>query len=82
MGHLLRDYQKDFPGKTNADILRYALANNLPETKDSDFTWKDFQAKTNNELAAIPGNFINRVIQFLSKTFLVQFQFYLIIMQI
>ena len=68
-GIFLRDYQKDFPGKTNADILRYALANNLPETKDSDFTWKDFQAKTNNELAAIPGNFINRVIQFLSKNF-------------
>lgn len=68
-GIFLRDYQHDFPGESNADILRYALATNLPETKDSDFTWKDFQAKTNNELAAIPGNFINRVTQFLTKNF-------------
>lgn len=68
-GIFLRDYQQDFPGESNADILRYALATNLPETKDSDFTWKDFQAKTNNELAAIPGNFINRVTQFLTKNF-------------
>lgn len=68
-GIFLRDYQTDFPGESNADILRYALATNLPETKDSDFTWKDFQAKTNNELAAIPGNFINRVTQFLTKNF-------------
>ena len=68
-GIFLRDYQKDFPGESNTDILRYALATNLPESKDSDFTWKDFQAKTNNELAAIPGNFINRVTQFLTKNF-------------
>jgi methionyl-tRNA synthetase len=68
-GIFLRDYQKDFPGESNTDMLRYALATNLPESKDSDFTWKDFQAKTNNELAAIPGNFINRVTQFLTKNF-------------
>ena len=68
-GIFLRDYQRDFPGESNTDILRYALATNLPESKDSDFTWKDFQAKTNNELAAIPGNFINRVTQFLTKNF-------------
>jgi methionyl-tRNA synthetase len=44
------------------DVLRYALTSNAPETKDNDFTWKDFQARNNNELVAIYGNFINRVV--------------------
>ncbi|MBT8326121.1 MAG: methionine--tRNA ligase, partial [Bacteroidia bacterium] len=56
----LHEYLKDFPGKT--DELRYALTSILPETKDADFTWKDFQAKVNNELVAILGNFVNRVV--------------------
>jgi methionyl-tRNA synthetase len=68
-GIFLQDFQKDFPGGSNTDMLRYALAMNLPETKDADFTWRDLQARTNNELAAIPGNFINRVTQFLHKNF-------------
>lgn len=56
----LHEYLQDFPGKQ--DVLRYALTANAPETKDNDFTWKDFQARNNNELAAIFGNFINRVV--------------------
>jgi methionyl-tRNA synthetase len=56
----LHEYLIDFPNKQ--DVLRYALTANAPETKDNDFTWKDFQARNNNELAAIFGNFINRVI--------------------
>jgi len=55
----LHEYLEDFPGKQ--DVLRYALTANAPETKDNDFTWKDFQARNNNELVAIFGNFINRV---------------------
>lgn len=56
----LHEYLLDFPEKQ--DALRYALTANAPETKDNDFTWKDFQARNNNELAAIYGNFINRVV--------------------
>ena len=55
----LHEYLIDFPDKQ--DVLRYALTANAPETKDNDFTWKDFQSRNNNELAAIYGNFINRV---------------------
>lgn len=55
----LHEYLEDFPGKQ--DVLRYVLTANAPETKDNDFTWKDFQARNNNELVAIFGNFINRV---------------------
>ncbi len=55
----LHEYLEDFPGKQ--DILRYVLTANAPETKDNDFTWKEFQARNNNELVAILGNFINRV---------------------
>ena len=55
----LEDYMKDFPEME--DTLRYVLTANAPENKDNDFTWKDFQAKNNNELVAIFGNFINRV---------------------
>ena len=56
----LHEYLKDFPGKQ--DVLRYSLCANAPETKDSDFTWKDFQARNNNELVAILGNFVNRTL--------------------
>ncbi|MFN4199370.1 MAG: methionine--tRNA ligase, partial [Flavobacterium sp.] len=56
----LHEYLEEFPGKQ--DALRYALTANAPETKDNDFTWKDFQARNNNELAAIFGNFINRAV--------------------
>ena len=56
----LHEYLEDFPNKQ--DVLRYALTANAPETKDNDFTWKDFQARNNNELVAIFGNFINRVV--------------------
>ena len=56
----LHEYLQDFPEKQ--DVLRYALTANAPETKDNDFTWKDFQARNNNELAAVFGNFINRVV--------------------
>lgn len=55
----LPDYLEDFPGQQ--DVLRYVLTSNAPEGKDNDFTWKDFQARNNNELVAIFGNFINRV---------------------
>ena len=56
----LPEYLKDFPGKQ--DVLRYVLTATAPETKDTDFTWKEFQARNNNELVAIFGNFINRVL--------------------
>jgi methionyl-tRNA synthetase len=56
----LHEYLEDFPGKQ--DILRYTLCANAPETKDNDFTWKDFQARNNNELVAILGNFVNRTL--------------------
>lgn len=56
----LHEYLEDFPNKQ--DVLRYVLCVNAPETKDSDFTWKDFQARNNNELVAILGNFINRAL--------------------
>jgi len=56
----LHEYLEEFPNKQ--DVLRYALTANAPETKDNDFTWKDFQARNNNELVAIFGNFINRVV--------------------
>lgn len=61
----LHEYLVDFPGKQ--DVLRYALTANAPETKDNDFTWKDFQARNNNELAAVFGNFINRVVVLTNK---------------
>ncbi len=61
----LHEYLIDFPEKQ--DSLRYALTANAPETKDNDFTWKDFQARNNNELAAIFGNFINRVVVLTNK---------------
>ncbi len=61
----LHEYLIDFPDKQ--DVLRYALTANAPETKDNDFTWKDFQARNNNELAAIYGNFINRVVVLTNK---------------
>ena len=54
----LHEYLRDMPGKQ--DVLRYVLTANAPETKDNDFTWKDFQARNNNELVAILGNFVNR----------------------
>ncbi|MBS7787609.1 methionine--tRNA ligase [Flavobacterium sp. CYK-55] len=63
----LHEYLLDFPGQQ--DALRYALTANAPETKDNDFTWKDFQARNNNELAAIYGNFINRVVVLTHKYF-------------
>ncbi|WP_425076579.1 methionine--tRNA ligase [Psychroserpens sp. S379A] len=61
----LPDYLKDFPNQQ--DVLRYALTANAPESKDNDFTWKDFQARNNNELVAIFGNFINRVVVLTNK---------------
>ncbi|CAN5271578.1 methionine--tRNA ligase [soil metagenome] len=61
----LHEYLEDFPGQQ--DVLRYALTANAPETKDNDFTWKDFQARNNNELVAIFGNFINRVVVLTDK---------------
>jgi methionyl-tRNA synthetase len=63
----LHEYLADFPGKQ--DVLRYALTSNAPETKDNDFTWKDFQAKNNNELVAILGNFVNRTMVLTQKYF-------------
>ncbi|HER08466.1 MAG TPA: methionine--tRNA ligase [Bacteroides sp.] len=56
----LHEYLEDFPGKQ--DVLRYVLCANAPETKDNDFTWKDFQNRNNNELVAILGNFVNRAV--------------------
>ncbi len=61
----LHEYNKDFPGKQ--DILRYVLTANAPETKDNNFTWKDFQARNNNELVAVYGNFVNRALQLTRK---------------
>ena len=61
----LPEYLKDFPNQQ--DVLRYALTANAPETKDNDFTWRDFQARNNNELVAIFGNFINRVVVLTNK---------------
>jgi methionyl-tRNA synthetase len=61
----LHEYMVDFPEKQ--DVLRYALTANAPETKDNDFTWRDFQSRNNNELAAIFGNFINRVLVLTQK---------------
>ena len=61
----LHEYLEDFPNQQ--DVLRYTLTANAPESKDNDFTWKDFQAKNNNELVAIFGNFINRVIVLTNK---------------
>ena len=61
----LNEYLVDFPEKQ--DVLRYVLTSNAPETKDNDFTWKDFQARNNNELVAIFGNFINRVVVLSNK---------------
>ena len=63
----LHEYLEDFPGKQ--DVLRYVLTANAPETKDNDFTWKDFQARNNNELVAILGNFINRALVLTQKYF-------------
>ncbi len=63
----MHEYLEDFPGKP--DVLRYCLLANLPETKDSEFTWKDFQSRNNNELVAILGNFINRAFVLTQKYF-------------
>ena len=63
----LHEYLIDFPGQ--ADVLRYVLCANAPETKDNDFTWKDFQARNNNELVATLGNFINRAAVLTHKFF-------------
>ena len=63
----LNEYLVDFPGKQ--DVLRYVLTANAPETKDNDFTWKDFQARNNNELVAIYGNFVNRALVLTNKYF-------------
>ncbi len=63
----LHEYLEDFPGQQ--DILRYVLTANAPETKDNDFTWRDFQARNNNELVAILGNFINRALVLTQKYF-------------
>ncbi|MDX9791144.1 MAG: methionine--tRNA ligase [Candidatus Kapabacteria bacterium] len=65
----LKDFFIDFPEAQFTDSLRYTLAMNLPETKDADFTWKDFQARNNNELASIYGNFVNRSLSFVHKNF-------------
>ncbi len=63
----LHEYLKDFPGKQ--DVLRYVLCSNAPETKDNDFTWKDFQTRNNSELLSIFGNFVNRTIVLTHKYF-------------
>ncbi|MDR1524636.1 MAG: methionine--tRNA ligase [Tannerella sp.] len=63
----LHEYLEDLPGKQ--DVLRYVLTANSPETKDNDFTWKDFQARNNNELVAILGNFVNRALVLTGKYF-------------
>jgi len=63
----LHEYLQDFPNKQ--DVLRYVLTANAPETKDNDFTWKDFQARNNNELVAVFGNFINRAMVLTHKYF-------------
>lgn len=61
----LHEYNEEFPGKQ--DVLRYVLTANAPETKDNNFTWKDFQARNNNELVAVYGNFVNRALQLTKK---------------
>ncbi|MDE6199293.1 MAG: methionine--tRNA ligase [Muribaculaceae bacterium] len=63
----LHEYLRDFPGKQ--DVLRYVLTANAPETKDNDFTWRDFQARNNSELVAILGNFVNRAMVLTFKYF-------------
>ncbi len=63
----LHEYLRDFPGKQ--DVLRYVLTANAPETKDNNFTWKDFQARNNSELVAILGNFVNRAVVLTHKYF-------------
>lgn len=63
----LHEYLVDFPGKQ--DVLRYVLTANAPETKDNDFTWRDFQARNNNELVAVLGNFVNRAMVLTHKYF-------------
>ena len=63
----LHEYLKDFPGKQ--DVLKYVLCANAPETKDNDFTWKDFQTRNNSELVAIYGNFVNRTMVLTHKYF-------------
>ena len=63
----LKEYLEDLPGKQ--DVLRYVLTANAPETKDNDFTWKDYQARNNNELVAVFGNFVNRALVLTAKYF-------------
>jgi methionyl-tRNA synthetase len=63
----LHEYLEDFPGRQ--DVLRYVLTANAPETKDNDFTWKEFQARNNNELVAVLGNFVNRALVLTEKYF-------------
>ena len=63
----LHEYLDEFPGKE--DVLKYVLTANAPETKDNDFTWKDFQARNNNELVAVLGNFVNRALVLTNKYF-------------
>jgi methionyl-tRNA synthetase len=63
----LNEYLEEFPGKQ--DVLRYVLTANAPETKDNNFTWKDFQARNNNELVAVYGNFVNRALVLTQKHF-------------
>ena len=63
----LHEYLRDFPGKQ--DVLRYVLTANAPETKDNDFTWRDFQSRNNSELVAILGNFVNRAVVLTHKYF-------------
>ena len=63
----LHEYLEEFPGKQ--DVMRYVLTANAPETKDNDFTWKDFQARNNNELVAVLGNFVNRALVLTGKYF-------------
>ena len=63
----LHEYLRDFPGKQ--DVLRYVLTANAPETKDNDFTWRDFQGRNNSELVAILGNFVNRAVVLTHKYF-------------
>ncbi len=65
----LRDAMTELPSPLQRDALRYALAMNFPETRDSDFSWQDYQTRTNNELAAIVGNFVNRSLTFLKNNF-------------
>ncbi len=63
----LHEYLEEFPGKQ--DVLRYVLCATMPETKDNDFTWKDFQSRNNNELVAVLGNFVNRALVLTNKYF-------------